>query len=286
MRVALVTASELPRPDYDLPILVDAFAAAGARAEVVAWDDPSADWSRFDLALIRSTWNYVAHFDRFCTWLDATDKVTRLANPLPLVRWNLHKRYLIELAAAGIPVVPTECFAAGADIAWDRHFARWGDLVVKPAISAGSFATIRVPKGDHATVHAHHLEHTDRDLLVQPLLQSVLEYGETNLVFFGGEFSHAIHKGARWSGQTEQSRGLVDPSEAELGVARQVLAHVNRLGFGHPIYARVDLARGADDKMFLMELEVVEPSLFLDRVPGQAAQLVQKAMLTGSHRGA
>ena len=278
-RFALVTCDELPRPDTDLPILVEAFARAGAAATVVEWTDRSVDWGAFDAALLRSTWDYVARFDAFVPWLAATAGRTRLLNPQPLVAWNLHKGYLTELARDGVAVVPTELVRAGDDADWPALFARHGDLVVKPAVSAGSFATIRVAAGDLGAVRAHHLEHAERDLLVQPCLASVVAHGETNLVHFGGaggaRFSHAIHKGPRWAGDREQSRGLVEPTAAERALAAKVLSAVAARGLGEPVYARVDMAEGPDGRPLLMELELVEPALFLDRAPDRAAWLVE-----------
>lgn len=274
-RIALVTCDELPRPDTDLPILVAAFARAGAEAAVVEWTDASVDWGAFDAALIRSTWDYVARFEAFTAWLEATAARTRLLNPRPLVGWNLHKGYLVELAREGVAVVPTGLVRAGDDPDWPAYFERFGDLVVKPAISAGSFATIRVAAGDLGAVRAHHLEHAARDLLVQPCLASVVAHGESNLVHFGGRFSHAIHKGARWAGDREQSRGLVEPTAAEHALAREALAAVAARGLGEPVYARVDMAEGPDGRPLLMELELVEPALFLDRAPDRAVRLVE-----------
>lgn len=278
MRLALVTCTELPRPDTDLPILERAFADLGASVEVVPWEDAGVDWSRFDTVLVRSTWNYVGRLREFRAWLEQVSGSTRLMNPVAALRWNLHKRYLVELADAGLAVVPTEFVAAGTDADWKSMFARHGELVVKPAVSAGSFATIRVARGDFGSVHAHHLEHAERDLLVQPCLASVVAHGETNLVHFGGRFSHAIHKGARWNGDAEQSRGLVDPDDDERALAQDILRHVASLGFGELAYARVDLARGADGRPLLMELEILEPSLFLDRAPEQAGMLARAVL--------
>lgn len=284
MRIALVTCTEMPRPDSDLPILARAFADAGADARIVCWEDPAVAWEGFDRVLVRSTWNYMAHLGEFRAWIDRVAAATLLVNPAPLLRWNLHKRYLLELAAAGIPVVPTELVPAGALPEWDALFARFGDLVVKPAISAGSFATVRIARGDRDSVVAHHFEHAERDLLVQPCLASVVEHGESNLVHFGGRFSHAIHKGARWNGDAEQSRGLIDPAGDEIDAARRILAHVAALGLGEPAYARVDLARGEDGTPLLMELEALEPSLFLDRAPERAGALVD-AVLSAREAG-
>jgi O-ureido-D-serine cyclo-ligase len=274
---ALVTCLELPRPDFDLPILERAFAARGHRASVVAWEDPGVDWSTFDAVVVRSTWNYVERLDEFGAWLDRVAAVARLVNPLATLRWNLHKRYLCELAGAGLPVVPTELVPAGFDPDWRALFARFGELVVKPAVSAGSFATVRVARGDASAAHAHRHAHLGRDLLVQPFLASVGAHGESNLVHFGGHFSHAIHKGARWAGDDEQSRGLVEPSAAELALAERVLSHAASLGHGPLAYARVDMASGADGAPLLMELEISEPSLFLDRAPDRAPRFVKAA---------
>lgn len=278
MRIALVTATELPRPDTDLPLLVDAFAARGAHAEPVAWDDPTADWAAFDVALLRSTWNYVAHLRAFREWLDRVEAATRLVNPHGTVTWNLHKRYLHDLAGAGVAVVPTELVPHAVQPDWNALFDRFGELVVKPAISAGSFATVRVAAGDVRAAREHRQAHADRDLLVQPLLASVMTHGEDNLVHLGGTFSHAIHKGPRWAGQPEQSRGLVQPADDELALARDVLRTVAELGHGTPAYARVDVARAADGTPVLMELELVEPALYLDRAPRAAGTLADAVL--------
>lgn len=274
-RVAVVTCRALPRPDPGLPVLRDAFGSRGVEATIAAWDDLSIDWSGFDAVVIQSTWNYVQEFERFWPWLEATAKATRLVNPLEVIRWNIHKRYLIELAAAGVPTVATELVPAGVEPAWDSIFARWDEIVLKPAISAGSFQTVRVAKGDVNAARTHRLANGSRDMLVQPLLPSVIEQGERNLVYLGGRFEHAIRKGARWSGQPEASGGLLQPDRDELDLAEQVLATVRAKGIGEPAYARVDVARDRNDRAVLMELELIEPSLFFDRVHAAAGRLAE-----------
>ena len=269
MRVALATCAVLPRADADLPLLIDAFGRRGVTAEAAVWDDPAIAWRDFDAVIVRSTWDYVEKFEAFARWIDATARATRLLNDAPILRWNLHKRYLLELAARGVDIVPTTLLEAGNEADWADLFARHGDLVLKPAVSAGSFATIRVHAGDTETARRHRQAHIGRDFLVQPLLRSVVEHGETNLVCFDGRPSHAIHKGARWSGESEQSRGLVEPSAGELALAARVQAR----GLAVPAYARVDCALGADGRPLLMELELLEPSLFLDRSPTSAILL-------------
>ena len=278
MHIALVTARKLPRPDHDLPILVEAFAARGVQSDIVAWEDSTVQWSAFDAAIIRSTWNYLEHYEAFRAWMAATARATRLVNPLAVLEWNLHKSYLMEFARAGIAVVATELVRAGEDADWSALFARHGELVVKPAISAGSFATIRVARGDAATAIAHRSAHAQRDFLVQPLLQSVLKRGEANLVHFGGRFSHAVSKHARWDGDDEQARGSIEVSAEDKAFAQRVLNYVGCKGLAgcseSLAYARVDVAHDEDDHPMLMELELIEPSLFLTTSPANASMLV------------
>jgi len=290
VRVALATCANLPRPDADLPILAEEFRRHGVAAETAVWNDPAIAWHGFDAVVVRSTWDYVGNLGAFERWIDDVDRVTTLVNSAPTLRWNLHKRYLLELAALGVDIIPTTLVPCGASVDWravfgrhERHEGRDGgfnrepnrDLVLKPAVSAGSFATVRVAAGDADAAERHRRAHPGCDFLVQPLLRSVVDHGETNLVCFGGRPSHAVHKGARWSGDAEQSRGVVAPTEAELALAAKAFAALESIGLGTPEYARVDCAAAADGRPLLMELELLEPSLFLDRLPPAAASLVR-----------
>jgi glutathione synthase/RimK-type ligase-like ATP-grasp enzyme len=274
MRLALATARELPRVDGDLPVLAAAAGGRGWIAEATQWDDPTVSWSEFDAVVIRSTWDYLAKLTQFREWIDAASQSAPMVNAANTMQWNLHKRYLVELAGAGVPVVPTTLVQSRAQPDWDAAFALHGELVLKPAESAGSFATIRVAAGDATAATRHRSQHHEREFLVQPFLPSVVDRGETNLVMIDGSFSHAVRKGARWSGEPEQSRGLVEPTAEELEVAQRVLEVTKRLGHGVPAYARVDLAIGRCGHPVLMELELVEPSLFLDRAPSAAERLL------------
>jgi glutathione synthase/RimK-type ligase-like ATP-grasp enzyme len=250
-------------------------------AETVVWDDAHVEWGAFDLVLVRSTWDYVPKLRTFRSWIDHTGGMTRLVNPAATLQWNLHKGYLLELGLCGVPIVPTVLLGAHERADWETLAAGHDELVLKPAESAGSFATIRIAAADHAGAAAHRAAHHARDFLVQPFLPSVVDRGETNLVFLGGAFSHAVRKGARWSGDAEQSRGLVEPEPDELAVAVQVLDAVRGLGHGTPAYARIDLAIGPCGRPLLMELELVEPSLFLDRSVGSADRLLDALVVDG-----
>jgi glutathione synthase/RimK-type ligase-like ATP-grasp enzyme len=274
-RVALATCSYFPEGDEDdagLP------AAIGGEAVFAIWDDPAVDWSTFDLVVVRSTWDYQGRREEFLEW--ARGLGDRLVNPVSVLEWNTDKRYLRELADAGLPVVPTTLVAPGEAFA-----APGGEYVVKPTVSAGSRDTARFRDGDGdaaraaALVDAIHA--SGRTAMVQPYVASVDARGETALLFFDGVFSHAIHKGPLlkpgaaptsevFAAETIEPRAATD---AERAVAARVLEHaVARLGIEPPAYARIDLVEDAASAPLLLELELAEPSLFFMGDPGRVSR--------------
>lgn len=284
-RVALATCRELPAGDDDSGVLLAACAAAGLDAEWRVWDDPATDWDSYDLVVIRSTWDYVPRRDDFTAW---TQSVPRLANPANAVTWSTDKAYLRELAAAGVPVVPSTFLAPG-----DAPDGLDGDLVVKPAVSAGSQDTARYGPGDadRARAHATALLSAGRTVLVQPYLAAVDERGETAVVHVGGAYSHGLRKAALLRpGDPAEIEGLwrpeditaAEPSPAERAVAEQALAAVPG-GPARLLYARVDLLPGPGGDPLVVEVELAEPSLFLSAVPGSADRLAAaiRAALSG-----
>lgn len=273
--VALITCAELPELDPDDRRLVAPLAARGITAVPAVWDDPGVDWSGFDLAVLRSTWDYPPRRDEFVSWAAA---VPRLANPAAVIDWNTDKRYLRALAGAGVRVVPT---------GWVAPHDTWrppgdGEVVVKPAVGAGSRDCGRYRMDDPeqrrlAAGHVARLQRQDRVVMVQPYLPAVDTHGETALVFLADPqrpdlaYSHAVRKDPMLTGPDPGTTGLFRPeritarapSTAELALARRVLAAVPG-GTGRLLYARVDLMPGTDGAPVLIELELTEPSLFLD----------------------
>jgi hypothetical protein len=277
-RVALVTCAELPDLEADDRLVIEPLAARGVRAEPAVWDDPRVDWAVYDLAVLRSPWDYVGRREAFVEW---AHRVPRLANPAEVVAWNTEKTYLEMLAADGVPVVPTDWVRPGES--WERPAA--GEYVVKPAIGAGSRDTGRYDLADPthsdlAAAHVARLQAAGRLVMVQPYLAAVDTDGETALLFIGGEFSHAIRKGAMLAGPDLPGSGLYrperitarQPSPAQAEVAEKVLAAIPG-GAAGLLYARVDLIPGPDGSPVLVELELTEPSLFLDRSAGAAERL-------------
>ena len=300
-RIALVTARAARDLDADLPPLQAALQAAGARVEVVDWDDPAVQWSRFDLALLRSTWDYVARLAEFLDWAASAAAQTRLANPLSLVRWNVDKHYLGDLAQAGVPVVPGAFIEPGADAAGalaaflDAGAGRdAAEFVVKPAVGAGSRDARRHPRDARAdaAAQAGDLLAQGRSVLLQPYLARVDAEGETALVHVEGVFSHAIRKGALLQPGAGATEGLFAPeaitareaTAAERAVAAAAIATIP--GPGTPLYARVDLIRDDAGHPRVLELELVEPSLFFDHAPGAAARFARHVLARADAAGA
>lgn len=276
MKIALATAVAAFALDEDLAPLQAACAAIGLQAEPLAWDDPTVSWGRFDAVLLRSTWNYIECLPAFLAWCERIELTGRLWNPPEVLRWNTDKRYLADLAARGVPVVESHFLAPGDA---PDGFPDLAEFVVKPCVGAGSRDARRFLRADRdaAVAHARSLLEAGRHVLVQPYLAEVDQHGETALMFFDGQFSHAIRKGpllrrgelptsALFKPERIQAR---EPSADELAVAARTLA---ALSFGPLPYARVDLLPSAGGPR-LLELELTEPSLFLDHAPGSAERL-------------
>lgn len=281
-QVILVTARSgtYADEDEDMPILAEAVAATGSEVSVCAWDDPAVRWDEADLAVVRSPWDYPERAAEFSAWIDrCAEAGARLANPAEVLRWNLDKRYLKHLAEAGVPVVPTAYVEPGASVELPDD----GEFVVKPTVGAGSRLAARYAADERkrATAHVARLHAAGLAAMVQPYRHAVDAGGERALVFVGGRFLHAMRKegvlapGARSDGVRDAHPGRVpwQPSDAELALARRALAAVPG---GHDLlYGRVDLIMEPEHGPVLMELEVLEPSLFLTHHPGSAAVFAQ-----------
>ncbi|MFF4183674.1 RimK family alpha-L-glutamate ligase [Streptomyces sp. NPDC001691] len=279
-RIAVVTSGAGLEHDSDLPLIVAGLCAEGLAAEAVPWDAEPVAWDGFDLAVIRSTWDYSDRLEEFLAWADRAAHLTRLLNPAPLVRWNSDKRYLLELAARGVPVVPTRILDP-QEPCGEADFAHPGGVVVKPSVSAGARDTARYEPGRSADAvrHARMLHAQGRAVLVQPYLPLVAE-GERALVHIRGAFSYALRKGPVLT-----EPGVMDnfrnphpdiapylPTDAELRTASAALAALP--SSAAPLFARVDLALGDDREPVVMELELIEPNLFLGSNPRGLKHLV------------
>jgi glutathione synthase/RimK-type ligase-like ATP-grasp enzyme len=271
--VALITCGQLPEPDHDAQPLLGALTQAGLRAAWRAWDDPRVDWASARLGLLRSTWNYPRHARDFAAWAARTAAQLALHNPWPVVQWNMHKGYLLQLAAAGVAVTPTQLVRQGERVDLAEVLARrgWRRVVIKPAVSAGSFKTRRFDRDDTAAAQAFVDELAgERDVLLQDYLPAVEDHGERALIWIDGELTHAVRKSPRFSGDDESVSGPLPIAAAERALALAAIAAAP----GPLLYARVDMAPGPDGAPVLMELELIEPSLFFAWHPPALARFV------------
>lgn len=272
--LGIATCRRLPEPDVDQERLLSALAAAGIAAEMAAWDDPGVDWGRYGLVVIRSTWNYIQYLEAFLTWVDRAAATTRLYNPAPVVRWNCHKSYLRDLEREGTLVVPTVWLDRGApsSLATIMDERGWDQVVIKPQVGAGSFKTERFSRAELHQGEAFLAELLrQREVMVQPYLRSVEGYGERSLIWIDGELTHAIRKSPRLGDAPEQVSEAMPIAEDERRLAEGLMS---RRGQGL-LYGRVDLARDEAGACRVMELELVEPSLFLRQGPVALDRLVQ-----------
>lgn len=274
-----MTAAVARALDDDLPPLGASLAARGIDHRVIDWDDARADWSEFDLVVVRSPWDYWRRHGEFLEWAARVAAVAALENPLEILRWSADKRYIDDLRAAGVPVVATAFAGPGEPMAWPDA----DEIVVKPAISAGSIDTARYPAARRAEAGAHvaRLHAAGRVAMVQPYLAAVEgERGETALVFVDGAFSHALRKGPMLMPGLQLVGGLyveediraAEPTAAERAVADAAMAAIPGDG-RRPLYARVDLVPDEAGAPVVLELELLEPSLFLAHAAGAAERL-------------
>ena len=266
--------------------MLPALADWGIGAEPAVWDDPTVDWSAYDLVVVRSTWDYIDRRDDFLRWAAS---VRHLANDVDILRWNTDKRYLRELARTGVPVVPTQWLAPGEKV----NLPSDGVYVIKPAVSAGSRDTGRFHLSDPAqrelaVMHVDGLLGRSLTAMVQPYLSAIDTMGETALLFMAGQFSHAIRKEPLLAGPDTAVDGLfraetITPrqaSRAELDTAEAVLAAVPTKAASDLLYARIDLIPDVDGTPVLLELELAEPSLFLGYADRAASRF---AAAIGTH---
>lgn len=263
--VTLLTGAEMPIADNATELITAALAVVGVDSRTIVWSDAAAMAEPSDAVIISTTWDYSRAADRFVAALRSA--AGPVYNPVDVVEWNLHKKYLIELSAAGVAVVPTRLIRPGDDADLGS-----GEVVLKPAISAGAHGLGRFDAAEPAA--AEHLNALLQlgDVLVQPFRPEVLD-GERSLIFLGGVFSHAVRKvpadndfrvQEELGGMTTAYR----PTDAELQLAETALAQVD----APVLYARVDLI-GSRGGPLLMELELIEPDLFLSHSDGAAGRL-------------
>jgi glutathione synthase/RimK-type ligase-like ATP-grasp enzyme len=273
-RVCFVTCTTWPEISASDALVRDALASRGVTVEARPWNGPIQDLARFDAVVLRSSWDYHHAIETFTGWLDGLDAAgARVWNPTPLVRWNLSKRYLLELAALGVPTVPGVVLEADASARLGAVLAerRWRRAVVKPLVSASAHDTVLVDDGDiDRVVGALASGALRQPVLVQPFLEEIRTRGEWSVVFIDGAPTHTVLKRPapgefRVQGHLGGSAEARPAGAAVLAVARQALQALPL----PPLYARIDGVE-TPDGFQVMEVEVNEPDLFFDLAPAAA----------------
>ncbi|HEV2845348.1 MAG TPA: hypothetical protein VG477_10920 [Thermoanaerobaculia bacterium] len=267
-RIAFVTHAGLPDLAADDLLAVAELSQRGSKVVPAVWDDPGVRWPDFDSVVIRSCWDYHHRPSVFLDWLSRMESEgVPLWNPAPVVRANVDKKYLGDLAAAGIRVVPMAWVEKGsaANLAAILEERGWDEAVVKPAVSASAFQTRRTSRAEAPAQQTSFEELLSlSSALVQPFLPEIQTRGEWSLIFLGGEFSHAVLKRPREGDFRVQEHlgGSSRPAVASEELIRQARAVVEKIP-GPWLYARVDGVESGEG-LLLMELELTEPSLFLE----------------------
>ncbi len=244
-------------------LAIGPLAALGWKVDTISWRDRTIDWNEYEAVILRTTWDYQRAPDEFISVLETIERSSaRLENPLDIVRWNLNKAYLREMLERGCPIVPTiwnPSYTLENFREWQKEFGS-AELIVKPVISATAEHTYRLTSFDPALAKTF----ASREFMIQPFMPAIVTEGEYSLFYFGGKFSHGINKAPKTSDfrVQEEHGGLitaVEPDSKLLAAGEKALGLIGQ----ELLYARVDLVRDAADEFALMELELIEPALYL-----------------------
>ena len=287
--VTLVTCRAYYEPDKITPyiqnilleqeLLKSSLEAQGLKVNVTFWDNPSYEWQKTKSVLFRTVWDYFERFDEFWEWLEQVKTKTKLINSYELIKWNIDKHYLKDLKNNDIQVVPTYFADRGNNISLQEiaNSKDWKHIVIKPAISASAFNTYKITNDEIEQKEQlfHELLQT-HDMLVQPFFPTISELGEASLMVFGGKFTHAILKKAKAGDFRVQDDfgGTVhdyNPTQEEIKFAEKVFQSCTSL----PIYGRVDIVWDSNKHIYLSELEIIEPELWIRNRPESANKIAE-----------
>lgn len=287
--ITLLTCRAYYKPDNVTPyiqnilleqeLLKSAFESQGLKVDITYWDNPSYEWQQTKSVLFRTVWDYFERFDEFWEWLEQVKTKTRLINSYELIKWNIDKHYLRDLKNNDIQVVPTYFADRGNNISLQEiaNLNDWKHIVIKPAISASAFNTYKITNDEIEQKEQlfHELLQT-HDMLVQPFFPTISELGEASLMVFGGKFTHAILKKAKAGDFRVQDDfgGTVhdyNPTQEEIKFAEKVFQSCTSL----PIYGRVDIVWDSNKHIYLSELEIIEPELWIRNRPESANKIAE-----------
>jgi glutathione synthase/RimK-type ligase-like ATP-grasp enzyme len=273
-RVALITWAGLPEGAESEQLLLPLLAAGGVDAEMVDWRNASVNFSKFDLIVLRSCWDYHLRAREFADWLHRTKRIVTVLNDVDTVLWNSNKFYLRELEEKGIQIAST-CFLNGGEAITEEHLAKmesWKNVVVKPAISASAYKTLVFERANlpPANELAEHM--SGADFLLQEFVPEIQTQGEISFIYIDSAYSHAVRKRpAAGDFRVQHEHGgsaeLIDPGPSLLHQAHTMADVPSQVSTS--LYCRLDAVE-RDGELILMELELIEPELFLGLDEGAA----------------
>ena len=287
--VTLLTCQAYFKPDNITPyiqnilfeeqLLKSALENQGLTVDITYWNNPSYDWSETRSLVFRTIWDYFERFDEFLLWLEEVRHQTQLINSYDLVKWNIDKHYLKELSEKGIKIVPTYFAKKNSkrNLAEIIELQQWKDVVIKPAISASAYKTFKILE---ETVNSNEKLFKDllnqRDMLVQPFINTIEKFGEASLMVIDGKFTHAILKKAKpgdFRVQDDFGGTVHDyvPTKKEIEFAEMVIGKCK----AKPLYGRVDIIWDNEKNVYLSELEIIEPELWLRNYPKSAESIAE-----------
>lgn len=263
----------------DDALLAEALAEHGLRAQRVNWADPAVDWSRYRAAVFRTTWDYFVRFAEFTAWLKRVERLTPLINAPETIWWNLDKHYLADLDARGVAAVPSVYLERGDPRSLEQLLREtgWSEAVIKPCVSGAARNTYRVRASNAAEVaQALAPFRATEAFMFQPFVADIVAGGEITLVVIDGMVTHGVRKVPKagdFRVQDDHGGSWTEyvPSDEEIAFAERAVAACTP----RPLYGRVDLVRGADAALQLMELELIEPELWLRTHPAAAQRMAR-----------
>jgi glutathione synthase/RimK-type ligase-like ATP-grasp enzyme len=287
-RIAILRCGKLPSfVNWEVPnleelfeedhLLLQGFEARGFQAQSVVWSEPGIDWNQFDIALIRSTWDYLDEREQFLQVLSQIeDSSCRLFNPLAAVRWNIDKHYLFDLQKWGLPIIPTWLASEVEPGALQRWFGEEPQaIILKPTVGLGGSHSHRVPLAElDDTLARLQVSEPGREYLIQPFIDSIVSEGEWSFIYFNRDLSHVLLKMPAANDYRVQGiyGGTVRPAEPLAGDLSQAEAVMAKLPFD-VLYARLDFVR-VGHQLSVIEVELIEPIFSFNLIPESIARLV------------
>lgn len=282
-KVALITYSDQSRLNNSDKLLVKPFYKHGFIIDAIPWDKKDVIWNSYEIVILRSSWDYHYRIPEFITWLEyLNEKRVNLWNPIKIIKWNMNKKYLLDLEKKGVLIIPTLILNKDTikSVKNSINNKKWKEIIIKPVYGASAYKISKITR-DPSTRSFYSLVRDDMmndDLLVQPFIREITTIGEFSFIFFNKKFSHAIHKKPKRNEFRSQpefggSEALYQPTIQQISQAQKILHLVD----SPLIYARVD-GLIIKNKFILMELELIEPYLYFEKKGGSAEKFVESVI--------